>query len=60
MKKLKLTHILLYLVVAFVVVSVWKDPTTSATYAGDFLSSVGHFFRTLYTKLAEFIQGIGK
>lgn len=57
--KINLKQILLYLVIAFVIVSVWKDPGTSASYAGDFLSSVGHFLRELYTRLAKFVEGIG-
>ena len=52
-------QIALYLLIAFVIVSVWKDPATSASYAGDFLSSVGQFLRSLYTKLAQFVEGIG-
>jgi hypothetical protein len=57
--KINLKQILLYLIIAFVIVSVWKDPKTSAAYAGDFLSSVGHFLRALYTRLAQFVEGIG-
>jgi hypothetical protein len=58
--KINVKHVLLYLIIAFVIVSVWKDPATSAAYAGDFLSQVGSFFRDLYTKLAQFVEGIGK
>jgi hypothetical protein len=57
--KIKPKQVLLYLMIAFIVVSVWKDPQTSADYAGEFLSQVGRFLRSLYTKLAQFIQGIG-
>jgi hypothetical protein len=57
--KVKPKQVALYLIVAFVIVSVWKDPKTSADYAGEFLSQVGHFLRSLYTKLAQFVQGIG-
>ena len=49
----------LYLVIAFLIVSVWKDPVTSAEYAGDFLSSVGRFLREVYVRLAQFIEAIG-
>lgn len=59
-KPIQPKKIALYLLIAFVVVSVWKDPSASATYAGDFLSQVGHFLRDLYSKLAEFIAGVGK
>jgi hypothetical protein len=57
--KIKSKQVALYLMIAFLVVSVWKDPSTSAAYAGDFLSSVGHFLRSVYTKLAKFIEAIG-
>lgn len=57
--KIKPKQVILYLMIAFIVVSVWKDPQTSADYAGDFLSSVGSFLRELYVKLAQFIEGIG-
>jgi hypothetical protein len=56
--KLKAKQVLLYLIIAFVIVSVWKDPATSADYAGDFLGQVGGFFKTLYSKIAEFMNGL--
>jgi hypothetical protein len=57
--KIKPKQVALYLMIAFLIVSVWKDPITSASYAGEFLSSVGHFLRVVYTKIAQFIEAIG-
>jgi hypothetical protein len=57
--KVKPKQIALYLLIAFVIVSIWKDPATSASYAAEFLSSVGQFLRSVYTKLAQFIENIG-
>jgi hypothetical protein len=58
--KVKPKQVALYLIIAFVIVSIWKDPATSASYAGDFLGQVGHFLLALYRKLTQFIEGIGK
>jgi hypothetical protein len=57
--KIKPKQIALYLVIAFLIVSVWKDPATSADYASDFLTSVGRFLTQVYVKLARFIEGLG-
>ena len=58
MKKLNLKQILIYLVIAFVVVSVWKDPSGSASTAGRFLGNVGNFFVALIDKGSSFIKGL--
>lgn len=50
--------ILVYLALAFVVVSVWRDPAGSANAAGDFLHSVGGFFSTLIDKGSSFLKGL--
>ncbi len=50
--------ILVYLALAFVVVSVWRDPAGSASAAGDFLHSVGGFFSTLIDKGSSFLKGL--
>jgi len=57
-KKLNLKQILIYLVIAFVVVSVWKDPSGSASIAGRFLGNVGNFFVALIDKGSSFIKGL--
>lgn len=50
--------LLIYLSVAFVVVSVWRDPSGSADAAGSFLSSVGSFFGAVIDKGAAFLKGL--
>ena len=49
----------IYLSVAFVIVSVWRDPAGSARVAGDFLGTVGGFFSRVIDKVASFIKGLG-
>jgi hypothetical protein len=50
--------ILLYLVIAFIVVSIWQNPEASAQAAADFLSAVGGFFADLIDKTATFVEGL--
>ena len=57
--KIKPKQVAMYLIIAFLVVSVWKDPAVSADYAGDFLSLVGRFLVELYRKASQFIEGVG-
>ena len=53
-----LKKILVYLSLAFVVVSVWSDPGGSAEAAGNFLHSVGGFFSTAIDKGSAFLKGL--
>lgn len=57
--KIKPKQVAMYLIIAFLVVSVWKSPTVSADYATDFLTLVGRFIVELYRKLSQFIEGVG-
>jgi hypothetical protein len=50
--------ILVYLALTFVVVSVWHDPSGSASVAGDFLHSVGGFFSSVIDKGSQFLKGL--
>lgn len=50
--------ILIYLSLAFVIVSVWRDPAGSADAAGSFLSTVGTFFGAVIDKSAAFVKGL--
>jgi hypothetical protein len=50
--------LLVYLSLAFVVVSVWRDPAGSADAAGAFLSSVGSFFAAVIDKGSAFLKGL--
>ena len=56
--KLDLKKMFIYLVIAFVVVSIWKDPGSSATTAGSYLGNVGHFLVALIDKGSAFIKGL--
>jgi hypothetical protein len=58
MKNIPLGKIILYLIIAFVVVSIWKDPKGSADVTGTFLSSVGHFFGDLGHRTSTFLKNI--
>jgi hypothetical protein len=53
-----LRKVLIYLALAFVIVSVWRDPEASAGAAGDFLHSVGGFFSALIDKGSKFLKGL--
>lgn len=43
---------------AFVLVSVWSDPSGSADAASSFLTSVGSFFSTAIDKASAFLRGL--
>jgi hypothetical protein len=57
-KKIDLKKLLLYLVIAFVIVSIWKDPSGSAKTAGTYLGNVGDFLVALIDKGSSFIKGL--
>jgi hypothetical protein len=57
-KKIDLKKLLLYLVIAFVIVSIWKDPSGSAKTAGTYLGNVGNFLVALIDKGSSFIKGL--
>jgi hypothetical protein len=42
-------HLALYLMIAFLVISVWADPADGANFAGGFLSNIGHGLRQMYS-----------
>ena len=56
--KLDVKKMFIYLVIAFVAVSIWKDPGSSATTAGSYLGNVGHFLVALIDKGSAFIKGL--
>ena len=58
MKKIDLKQLLLYLIIAFVIVSIWNNPTGSAQRAGDFLGSVGSWIVDLIDRSSTFIKGL--
>jgi len=56
--KLNMKQVLLYLIIAFVIVSIWKDPSGSSKTAGTFLGMVGSFFVDLVNKISDFVKGL--
>jgi hypothetical protein len=56
--KLNLKQILIYLAIAFVLVSIWKSPATTANDAGDFLGATGGFIMDVVDKGTTFLQGL--
>lgn len=50
--------LLIYLSLAFVIVSVWTDPSGSASAAGTFLHAVGGFVSTAINKGSVFIKDL--
>jgi hypothetical protein len=56
--KLDLKKMFIYLVIAFVFVSIWKDPGGSANTAGNYLGNVGHFVVAVIDKGSAFIKGL--
>lgn len=57
-KKLNVKQILITLIVVFVVLAIWNDPSSTASTAGQFLGKVGHFLSTLIDKAATFVKGL--
>ncbi|HEY4333924.1 MAG TPA: hypothetical protein VGM78_15190 [Ilumatobacteraceae bacterium] len=58
MKLETIKKLIIYLSLAFVVVSVWHDPAGSATAAGDFFHAVGTFGSLALHKCATFLKGV--
>ena len=58
MKLPSLKQILVWLIVAFVLVSIWNDPRGTASAAGPFLGDVGHFLSEAFRRIAEFFGGL--
>ncbi len=50
--------LVVYLALAFVVISIWTDPAGSAGAAGNFLHSVGGFCSTAITKGSSFLKNL--
>lgn len=54
-----ITRVACYLLVAFLVIRLWQDPTGSADATVNFISSIGSFFSSAIDKLSEFVRGLG-
>jgi cell shape-determining protein MreC len=55
-----LRRALLVLVIAVVVVSIWKSPEASASAFRDFMGNLGSFGSQVIDKLSTFLKGLGK
>jgi hypothetical protein len=53
------TRVALYLVIAFLVIRLWQDPSGSADATMSFADSIGSFFASAVDKLAEFVRSLG-
>lgn len=51
---MKLKQGLIYLALAFVIMSIWNDPNRSSDSMGSFLGDTSHFFSQALDKGAEF------
>ena len=54
-----ITRVVLYLVVAFLVIRLWQDPSGSAGATVKFIGSIGSFFSSAINKLSLFVKGLG-
>lgn len=52
-------RILLYLMLAFLVIQLWQDPSGSAQATMDFIGGIGSFFASLFDKIGQFVSGLG-
>jgi hypothetical protein len=58
--KLTWKNLILFLVVAFVLILFWNDPTSFGTAVGDFFRSVGSWLGDLFNKFADFVSNLTK
>jgi hypothetical protein len=54
-----ITRVVFYLLVAFMVIRLWQDPTGSADATVNFIGSIGSFFSDAVDKLSQFVKGLG-
>ena len=53
------SKVVFYLLVAFLVIRLWQDPTGAADAVVNFIGSIGSFFASAVDKLAQFVRGLG-
>lgn len=53
------SRIAFYLLVAFLVIRLWQDPSGSADATVDFVGSIGSFFSDAIDKLSQFVRSLG-
>lgn len=56
--KVNVKQVLIYLTIAFVVVTIWNSPTTTGNSVGDFLGATGNWVADVIDRGASFLQGL--
>jgi hypothetical protein len=56
--KLNVKQILIYLTIAFVIVTIWNSPTTTGNSVGEFLGAVGGWLSDVVDRGASFLKGL--
>jgi hypothetical protein len=51
-------RVFLFVAAAFLILSVWNNPTATATAFADFLGNVGDFLTDAIDKFTEFFRGL--
>jgi hypothetical protein len=49
-----------YLIIAFMVIQLWQDPSGAAHATTNFISGIGHFFASAMDKIGAFVKGLTK
>ena len=50
----------LYLMIAFMVIQLWQDPSGAAHATTNFVGGIGHFFASAMDKIGAFVKGLTK
>lgn len=58
--KVNLKQWLVYLMIAFVVVFIYRDPRGASDAIGPFLGDIGHLLTNVINSGAEFLAGFGR
>ena len=53
------TRVAFYVLIAFLGIRLWQDPSGSADATVNFVSSIGSFFSSAIDKISVFIRGLG-
>ena len=56
--KVNVRSILLWLTIAFVVISIWNSPSTTGNSVGNFLGAFGNWAADVVDKGASFLKGL--
>jgi hypothetical protein len=54
-----ITRVAFYLLIAFLVVRLWQDPSGSADATVNFVGSIGSFFSDAIDKISVFVRSLG-